>query len=133
MTTDADAILSILNRVQESVRNVDYEAVRDLIPDDGLYFGSVAPAARGFEELCAQQFTKVWPNISESKFIADSIDVKVSGDLACAISLFESDGTDPAGNPIHRKGRLTFLFERRDGSWIMVHSHDSLIPTPPGS
>ena len=77
MAGDKDAILTILNRVQESVRNVDYEAVRDLIPDDGLYFGSVAPAARGFEELCAQQFTKVWPNISEFKFIADSIDVKI--------------------------------------------------------
>ena len=133
MAADNDAILNILNRVQASVRKIDYEAVRDLIPDDGLYFGSVAPMARGYKELYEQQFSKVWPNISDFNIIADSIDVKVDGDLACAIFLFQSGGTDPAGNPIQRKGRMTFVFERRNGNWVMTHSHDSLFPTPSGS
>ena len=32
------AIRKILNRITESVHNLDYEGVRDLIPDDGVYF-----------------------------------------------------------------------------------------------
>lgn len=132
MTADKDAILKILNRVQESVRKLDYDAVRDLIPDDGLYFGSVAAVARGYEELLEQQFTKVWPNISEFNMLADSIDVKVSDSLACATCIFESGGINPAGNQIQRKGRMTFVFELRNGDWVMTHSHDSLFPTPLG-
>ena len=41
MSDKRAAITKILNRIVECVHNLDYEAVRDLIPDDGVYFGSV--------------------------------------------------------------------------------------------
>jgi ketosteroid isomerase-like protein len=131
-SVDEQAVLNILQRVMDSVHTLDYEGVRDLIPDDGLYFGSVAPMARGYQELYERQFTKVWPNISEFNMPEDSINVKVSGSLAYATCLFESGGRGPDGNTIQRQGRMTFVFECRDGKWVMVHSHDSLYPTPPG-
>ncbi|NKB37672.1 MAG: DUF4440 domain-containing protein [Gammaproteobacteria bacterium] len=131
--TDEKAIRLILERVRASVHALDYEGVRDLIPDDGLYFGSVAAIASGYDELYEKQFTKVWPNISEFEIPEESINVRVSRPLAAATCLFESAGKGPDGYIMERKGRMTFVFELRDDKWIMVHSHDSLYPVPPGS
>ncbi len=129
---DEKAIRHILERVRSSVHALDYEAVRDFIPDDGLYFGSVAAVARGYDELREKQFSRVWPNISEFDIPPESISIRVSRPLAAATCLFESAGKGPDGNTVERKGRMTFVFELRDDSWMMVHSHDSLYPAPPG-
>lgn len=131
MNDDEAAIRSILDQVIASVHKLDYEGVRDIIPVDGLYFGSVASIARGYDELYEKQFIKVWPNISEFNIPPESISVKVSTPMAWATCLFESGGTDPDGEPVRRNGRMTFIFEYRDDKWIMVHSHDSLFPAPP--
>ena len=46
------AIREILDRIVDSVHKLDYEGVRDLIPDDGVYFGSIAIRAQGPDDLC---------------------------------------------------------------------------------
>ena len=132
LDNDVKEIKHILGRVQSSVHALDYEAVRDLIPEDGLYFGSVAAVARGYDELYEQQFTRVWPNISEFTIPDESITVRVSRPLAAATCLFESTARAPDGKQFERKGRMTFVFELRDDKWIMVHSHDSLYPVMSG-
>ena len=132
LENDVKEIKHILGRVQSSVHALDYEAVRDLIPEDGLYFGSVAAVARGYDELYEQQFTRVWPNISEFTIPDESITVRVSRPLAAATCLFESTARAPDGKQFERKGRMTFVFELRDDKWIMVHSHDSLYPVMSG-
>jgi len=125
-------IRHILQRVEDSVHNIDYDAVTDLIPDDGIYFGSVATMARGYDELKEKQFMLVWPNVDAFSIVPDSIAVHAAGTLAWATCLFESTARGaPAGQSGTRKGRMTFVFEQRDGRWVMVHSHDSLNPTPP--
>lgn len=126
------AIRNILARVQSSVRKLDYEGVRDLIPDDGLYFGSAAAQARGYEALRSNQFEKVWPNIAAFTILEDSICVHADGTVAWATCLFESLGPDPDDQE-KRRGRMTFVFEHREDRWVMAHSHDSLFPAAPGA
>ena len=125
------AIRKILNRITESVHKLDYEGVRDLIPDDGVYFGSVAVKARGYDELYENQFSRVWPDIDEFRIDPSSVSIHTSGNIAWAICLFESSVPVADGEPLARKGRMTFIFEWRDEKWVMVHSHDSLYPTRP--
>ena len=122
-------IREILDRIVESVHKLDYEGVRDLIPDDGVYFGSIAVRAQGYDELYEKQFSRVWPNIDEFKIDPSSVSIHPSGKFAWAICLFESSVPGTDGEPLARKGRMTFIFERRDDKWVMVHSHDSLYPS----
>ena len=124
-------IRKILNRIVESVHNLDYEGVRDLVPDDGVYFGSVAVKAHGYDELFEKQFSRVWPVIDEFKIDPSSISIHVSDKIAWAICLFESTVPVTGGEPLVRKGRMTFIFEWRDEKWVMAHSHDSLYPAQP--
>ena len=130
-TADEAAIRNILDTVVTPVHNLDYEAVRDFIPDDGVFFGSVAPVARGYDELYEKQFVHVWPNIGEFKMLPDTISIRTADNVAWAICLFESSGTVPDGKTIVRQGRMTFIFERRADRWLMLHSHDSLYPVAP--
>ena len=125
------AIRQILNRIVESVHELDYEGVRDLIPDDGVYFGSIAVKAQGYDELYEKQFSRVWPNIDEFKIDPSSISIHASEKIAWAICLFVSSVPGTNGEPVERKGRMTFIFEWRDDKWVMVHSHDSLNPALP--
>ena len=129
MSDKRAAIIKILNYIVESVHNLDYEAVRDLIPDDGVYFGSVAVKAQGYDELYEKQFSRVWPNIDEFRIDPSSISIHTSGKIAWAICLFESSVSVTDGESSARRGRMTFIFECRDEKWVMVHSHDSLYPT----
>jgi ketosteroid isomerase-like protein len=115
-----------------SIHKLDYEDVRDLIPDDGVYYGSVVAIARGYEELYEKQFSKVWPNVDEFNIVPISISVHNSGSIAWAICLFESSSAGVDGKTMERNGCMTFIFERRGEKWIMIHSHDSLYPTAPG-
>ena len=125
------AIRQILDRIVESVHELDYEGVRDLIPDDGVYFGSIAVKAQGYDELYEKQFSRVWPNIDEFKIDPSSISIHASEKIAWAICLFVSSVPGTNGEPVERKGRMTFIFEWRDDKWVMVHSHDSLNPALP--
>ena len=129
MSDKRAAITKILNHIVESVHNLDYEAVRDLIPDDGVYFGSAAVKAQGYDELYEKQFSRVWPNIDEFRIDPSSISIHTSGKIAWAICLFESSVPGTDGEPAARRGRMTFIFEWRDEKWVMVHSHDSLYST----
>ena len=131
MSDKRAAITKILNRIVECVHNLDYEAVRDLIPDDGVYFGSVAVRAQGYDELYEKQFSRVWPNIDEFRINPSSVSIHTSDNIAWATCLFESSAPGTDGEPSVRKGRMTFIFASRDGKWVMVHSHDSLYPTLP--
>jgi ketosteroid isomerase-like protein len=124
-------IRAILDRVMDSVHNLDYEGVRDFIPDDGLYFGSYAVMAEGYDELYEKQFSKVWPNIKEFAMVSSSINIHTAETNAWATCLFVSSAATADGELVERKGRMTFIFERRQGEWSMVHSHDSLYPAAP--
>lgn len=130
-TAEAE-IRNMLRRVEDSVHKIDYEAVRDMIPDDGIYFGSVATMAQGYDELKEKQFMYVWPNVDAFSIVPDSIAIHVADKLAWATCLFQSTAKGaPDDQSGMRRGRMTFVFEQRNSGWVMVHSHDSLYPTPP--
>src|SRR6267142_531847 len=51
-------------------------------------------------------------------------------DFAAGRRLFAADAVafGPDGQPFTRHGRATFNLARRDGRWLAVHSHVSLLP-----
>jgi len=128
---DADgsiAALRMLALIEQCVRARAYDAVRPLIAADGEFFGSFEPVMHGFDELRERQFMQVWPRIGQFTIPPESIRVGAAGDLAWASNRFHTSGTDAGGATLHREGRMTWIFERRAGSWVIVHSHDSLSP-----
>ncbi|MEU6239199.1 nuclear transport factor 2 family protein [Kitasatospora sp. NPDC047058] len=58
--------------------------------------------------------------------------VRTAGDLAVAWGLEHIRAPQADGGHVETWSRATRVFERRDGSWVMVHQHLSF-PLPDGS
>jgi ketosteroid isomerase-like protein len=55
--------------------------------------------------------------------------IRAAGDAAWVAAEWSSEATGPDGQPFRRPGRGTFVLARRDGRWLCVDSHVSLLPS----
>lgn len=98
-----------------------------MFAEDALAFGTWATAVSGLPNIEREQWRNVWPRIRDFRF-GESPAIRVSGDSAWIASEWSSEATGPDGRPFRRPGRGTFVLARRDGRWLCVHSHFSLLP-----
>jgi catechol 2,3-dioxygenase-like lactoylglutathione lyase family enzyme/ketosteroid isomerase-like protein len=117
-----------LTRFQECVRAVDFDSARSLCGSDLVAFGTVASLAEGLDRVVEAQWRNVWPHIREFTIRLDRLWGEVRGDHAWVAAPWDSLGTRPDGATFARPGRLTIIFERRDGRWLATHTHVSLVP-----
>lgn len=109
----------------------DYESARELIADDVVSFGTSANIVEGRDRLEANQWTNIWPYITDFEFDVDSIRSFGSGDFAWGVSVWTSTGYTTTGESFHRPGRATVVLARREDGWRAVHTHFSLFPGTP--
>ena len=123
------AIQEWFNKLEQAVNSTDYDfAKENLFAEDVVSFGTKASEVmRGVQNLATQQWCNVWPNIKDFAF-DNNLHLLVSGNQACAIITWQSQGVLSDGSGFHRPGRATVLFEQRGGQWLAVHTHFSLIP-----
>jgi ketosteroid isomerase-like protein len=113
---------------QAAVRGRDFAGGRALFAADAVAFGTWARAVAGLDNIEREQWHNVWPRIRGFHFDADTR-VRTSGDHAWIAGSWGTEVTGPDGRPFNRPGRGTFVLERRDGRWLAVHSHFSLLPS----
>ena len=100
-----------------------------MFAEDAVAFGTWARAVAGLDNIVREQWRNVWPRIREFRFDADAR-VRTAGDSAGIAAGGQTEPTGTDGRPVARPGRGTFVLERRNGTWLAVHSHFSLLPTP---
>lgn len=113
------------------VASADTDAARPLFDPDVVGFGTRASTALGLERLVADQWSHVWPSISDFAFDVEGALVLVSDDGGQAVvaATWTSTGRRTDGTVGPRPGRATIVV-RRDaaGAWRGVHTHFSLTP-----
>ena len=118
-----------LDAFAAAVRDIDFEAGKKLFASDVVGFGTVGVQLCGLDTLVASQWKRVWGVTSGFCFDADAATIRVHGDVAwLAVPWASRTGVADRG-PLDRKGRATYILERRDGRWLAVHSHHSLDPS----
>jgi ketosteroid isomerase-like protein len=117
-----------LHSFEAAVRTRDFAAGRTMFADDAVAFGTWARAVAGLDNIIREQWQNVWPRIRDFRFDADAL-VRATGDSAWIAAGGQTEVTGPDGRPFARPGRGTFVLERRDGKWLAVHSHFSLLPS----
>lgn len=60
-----------------------------------------------------------------------NVDAMASGDMAYVAANFHLQATNPEGERSTDEGRVSVVFERRGGNWVVVHRHTSF-QAPPG-
>jgi ketosteroid isomerase-like protein len=71
----------------------------------------------------------VWGATSGFCFDMDQVTTRVRGDLAWILVPWASRTGRSDHGPLDRKGRATYIVERRNGKWLAVHTHHSLDPS----
>ena len=117
-----------LTDFEAACRGRDFDAGRAMFAQDALAFGTWATAVSGLGNIEREQWRNVWPRIREFRF-GERPTIQTAGDSAWIAAEWSSEATGPDGRPFRRPGRGTFVLARRDGRWLCVHSHFSLLPT----
>ena len=126
------AVHEFFRRLSRNCAAVDYDATEPLFAPDVASFGTKARVVTGLGPLRAQQWERIWGNIEDFEVLLDEVHAGVSGDLAWGMAPWTSTGFHESGETFERPGRASIVLERRNGAWLVVHSHFSLSPgTPP--
>lgn len=123
----ADA-LEWLRTFEAACRGRDFAAGRQLFAPDAVAFGTYATAVHGLDNIEREQWRQIWPRIRDFRF-GENPTVGGAGDAAWIAVTWSSGATAPDGTDFTRHGRATFNLARRDGHWLAVHSHVSLLPS----
>jgi ketosteroid isomerase-like protein len=118
-----------LDAFSAAVRDRDYDAGKELFAPDVVGFGTVGVLLSGLDTLMTSQWKRVWEATSGFCFDTENVTLRVHGDVAwLAVPWASRTGVADRG-PLDRKGRATYILERRAGRWFAVHSHHSLDPS----
>ena len=123
-----DEIMDWISRFQGAVRARDFATGRALFAPDAVAFGTFAAAVSGLDNIEREQWRQIWPRIRDFSLDRNAT-VRTAGDAAWIAAGWSSEAIAPDGRPFRRPGRATFVLERRDGRWLAVHSHVSLLPS----
>lgn len=118
-----------LEGFSQAVRDRDFEAGRGFFAGEVIGFGSVAKRCDGLQSLEENQWRHVWGVTKGFEFDLDSVVSGVEGNMAWAACSWQSFGKTPNGEPLLRRGRSSFVFRKKNGQWLAVHSHFSLVPS----
>jgi ketosteroid isomerase-like protein len=131
------AVRGWFEELQSCVRAVDFGRAERIFAPDVVGFGTYKDIAEGRETLRREQWSNIWPNISEFTFTLEQLRWGAAGDraadgshLAWAACPWTSVGFGPDGTRFDRPGRVTVVLERRGGEWLAIHTHFSLYPRP---
>ena len=112
-----------------AVREVDYDAGQQLFAPDVVGFGTVGVLLSGRDTLMAAQWKRVWGVTSGFCFDMDQVTTRIHGDVAWILVPWASRTGRADRGPLDRKGRATYILQRRGGNWLAVHTHHSLDPS----
>jgi ketosteroid isomerase-like protein len=118
-----------LDAFATAVQNVDYATGETLFAPDVVGFGTVGVLLSGLDTLMASQWKRVWGATSGFCFDMDQVTTRVRGDIAWVLVPWASRTGRIDHGPLDRKGRATYILERRHGRWLAVHTHHSLDPS----
>jgi ketosteroid isomerase-like protein len=120
--------LEWLSTFEAACRGRDFAAGQRLFAPDAVAFGTYATAVHGLDNIEREQWRQIWPRIQDFRF-EEHPAVTAADDSAWIAATWSSGATAPDGQPFTRHGRATFVLARREGRWLAVHSHVSLLPT----
>ncbi len=120
--------LDWLRTFEAACRGRDFAAGRRLFAPEAVAFGTYATAVHGLDNIEREQWRQIWPRIRDFRF-EEHPTATGAGDSAWIAAIWSSEATAADGQSFTRHGRATFNLARREGRWLAVHSHVSLLPS----
>ena len=127
----ADALLAETRALAADWRRLDPEAYLAHFSDDLVfYFQGVNVPRADFEAVVRGSMQ----SLRASTFEISDPDIEVLGETAGVLTFsLREEMIDRQGNRTDLRAMLTLVYEYRDGEWVIVRAHESLLMPAEGS
>lgn len=128
-SSDEAAIRALESRFAAAVNAKDIDAIMKVyVPDESLLVFDVIPPR---QYAGAKAYRKDWEGFlalfkDAPKFEVTDLNVVAVGSLGYGHSIQRVSGTDTKGQPIDLTVRVTDVYRKVKGNWLIVHEHVSV-------
>jgi uncharacterized protein (TIGR02246 family) len=128
-TDDEAKIRALENQFAAAVSAKDVDAIMKVyVPDETLLVFDVSPPR---QYVGAKAYRKDWENFLAAfkgalKFEITDLQITAADPLGYSHSIQHVSGTDAQGQPIDLTVRLTDVYRKISGNWLIVHEHVSV-------
>jgi uncharacterized protein (TIGR02246 family) len=129
-TADDEAKIRALgNQFAAAVTAKDLDAIMKVyVPDETLFVFDVTPPR---QYVGAKAYRKDWEDFlalfkGALKFETTDLQITAADPLAYSHAIQHVSGTDTKGEPIDLTVRVTDVYRKINGSWLIVHEHVSV-------
>ncbi|MGW8768316.1 SgcJ/EcaC family oxidoreductase [Streptomyces sp. NPDC055815] len=121
-------IAGLFDRWNAALRSGDPERVADLYAEDAVLLPTASPRIRTDHAGIADYFTHFLQKRPRGEKIRTEINV-LDADSAIDAGLYRFHLTDPkTGVTQPVDARYTYVYEKREGRWLIVNHHSSVLP-----
>jgi ketosteroid isomerase-like protein len=125
---DEEAIRSLESKFAAAFNGKDVDTImRMYIPGQNLFVFDVIPPR---QYIGASAYRKDWEDLfatlKDVKFDITDLDIATDSTLAYSHSIQRLNGTDTKGQPFNLVVRVTDVYRKIDGNWLIVHEHVSV-------
>jgi len=126
---DEASIRALEGQFATAVNAKDINAImRVYVPDESLFVFDVVPPR---QYVGAKAYTKDWAGFVGTfngplKLEISDLNVAVAGTMGYGHSIQRVSGTDTKGQPIDLTVRVTDVYRKIKGHWLIVHEHVSV-------
>jgi uncharacterized protein (TIGR02246 family) len=128
-TDDEAKIRALENQFAAAVNAKDLDAIMKVyLPDETLFVFDVAPPR---QYVGAKAYRKDWEDFlalfkGPPKFEITDLQITAADPLGYSHSIQHVSGTDAQDQPIDLTVRLTDVYRKINGNWLIVHEHVSV-------
>jgi ketosteroid isomerase-like protein len=128
-SADEASIRALESRFAAAVNAKDLNAImKAYLPDESLVVFDVIPPR---QYVGAKAYSKDWADFLGSfngpvKFEISDLSVTAAGTMGFGHSIQRITGTDTKGQPVDLTVRVTDVYRKIKGNWLVVHEHISV-------
>lgn len=123
---DKAEIKALEDRLVKAVNARDIDAVMAVyVPDESLFVFDVIPPR---QYVGAKAYRDDWKGFLDGpvSYESSELAVETDGDLAFGHKIFHAAGTDASGNKYDFTARVTDVYRKIKGKWLIVQEHVSV-------
>ena len=128
-SSDEASIRALEDRFVTAVNAKDVSAIMKVyVPDESLFVFDVVPPR---QYVGAKAYAKDWTDLlgmlnGPLKFEISDLSVATNGTMGFGHSIQHLTGSDTKGQPIDLTVRVTDVYRKIKGKWLVVHEHVSV-------
>jgi uncharacterized protein (TIGR02246 family) len=125
----ADTVKDVEATTQQWIAAMNRKSTADVVAlyaKDAVFFGTTSPVLRDTPALVNEYFKNL-PNLGDSTMSMGEHRVQVFGDVAINTGYYIR-ASKQDGKEVKNPARFTFVYQLRQGKWMIVEHHSSVLP-----